>query len=172
MWKRMIVFVCFYYTVEASAQVPEVLDLEVRFRTFERFVSIRAREAGISAPHVFAKEHIGERSVAARVRPESEESNRFVVEVRISFLLTQSNAAFEHVAVHEVCHITLGHVGVFISPPRDKEAEAERCVYEQVGEERYVDFLIAQNDHSFGGSNMVDREHIRRAVQRFFTKKE
>lgn len=89
----------------------------------------------------------------------------------------QDPLVLQHIAEHEVCHIKLGHAGEYIAPAwpgepeRDIEDEAERCVYDIVGEETYVDMFANEMRHDLlflAAHPAMTRSEIKAGVHFYF----
>ena len=63
------------------------------------------------------------------------------VNVRPWFLKIESEPAYRHAALHEMCHVMLFHGIASFLTSQQKEFEAERCVFPRVDEDEYFGFV-------------------------------
>lgn len=74
-----------------------------------------------------------------------------VVKIRTAFLSLADDVMIQHTAIHEYCHIMLGHLtpeyrDVVIEDLAMVEREAEVCVRDIVGKKRYEEYRSAYQD--------------------------
>jgi hypothetical protein len=142
--------------------------IEQRLKDFQTIINTVAIDAGITPPIVRSSPTLVS-SPPSIARVFKTADGIYMIEVYERVLVEGLDLGFQHIAQHEICHITLGHAGIFLSLEL-KEYQAERCVYEKVGEEMYLDFIdyAVSRDVDLRQNLGIDREVWRTYMRRAF----
>ena len=141
----IVVTTLLLWTGIARSESPEAYR-EEQISMLRQEVELAKGRLGITAP---VRVSIATQDViAARQDPQGRvppawivrDGEGFELPIIEDYLLSANRLYLEHLAQHELCHAKFGHFGWQSSLEKlmRDEALAERCVYDVLGEERYV----------------------------------
>lgn len=165
------------FTIAHSDMIEIEIHINSRLALFKTMVEEASHEMNTKFPEVFLTDE------KDPLLPEGEvriyrfrgEEPAYSIVIERDFLARMPEIVLKGSAIHEVCHIKLGHLesNNLIVVDED-ELSAEKCLYQKLGENNYVNYLreftARNNSIKDSGFLQLNNEFIKLKLRDIFSK--